>query len=138
MKKFYPEKISTWICGFGILLLFALICFANIFHYNYRMNADIASEALLGQVIWESGQWIPASWYPSTEVRIIGTANLAALFYGVTGNMVLSMGLSCISAVVLLMFGVIFMIHEIEGGGKILLDTYSFFAAGTSGQLQSA
>lgn len=80
----------------GILLFFVLICQANLFHYNYRMNADIASEALLGQVIWNSKQWVPDMWYPSTEVTLIGTANLSALFYGLCGSLKLAMELACV------------------------------------------
>ena len=72
-------KAGIFIGRLGILLFFVLICQANLFHYNYRMNADIASEALLGQAIWNSKQWVPDMWYPSTEVRLIGTANLSAL-----------------------------------------------------------
>lgn len=117
MKKLQRKKIRIWICGLGILLFLALICFTNIFRYNYRMNADIASEALLGQLIWDSGQWIPDSWYPSTEVRIIGTANLSALFYGITENMGLSMGLACVSAVLLIGVSVIFLMRETVWGG---------------------
>lgn len=137
MKKFLSEKIRIWICRLGILLFLTLICLANVFHYNYRMNADIASEALLGQLIWDSRQWIPDSWYPSTEVRIIGTANLSALFYGITENMGLSMGLACVSAVLLIGASVIFLMRETVcvGGGKILLGTNGFSDACTSGQL---
>lgn len=117
MKKFLSGKIRIWICSLGILIFLTLICLANIFHYNFRMNADIASEALLGQLIWDSGQWIPESWYSSTEVRIIGTANLSALFYGITGNLGLSMGLACVSAALLIGYSMIFLMREALGGG---------------------
>lgn len=117
MKKILSEKIRIWICEFGIVLFLTLICLVNVFYYNYRMNADIASEALLGQLIWDNGQWIPDSWYPSTEVRITGTANLSALFYGITENMGLSMGLACVSAVLLIGSSVIFLMRETVGGG---------------------
>lgn len=118
MKKFLSGKIRIWICSLGILIFLTLICLANIFHYNFRMNADIASEALLGQLIWDSGQWIPESWYSSTEVRIIGTANLSALFYGITGNLGLSMGLACVSAALLIGYSMIFLMREALGGVK--------------------
>ena len=111
------EKGKMWICRLGILLFFLLICYVNLFHYTDRMNADIASEAVLGRTIWESRQWIPDSWYPSTEVRVVGTANLSALFYGITGDMGLSMGLSCIGGAVLIIFSMIFMVKA-SGGSK--------------------
>ena len=73
-----------------ILLTFITIGYVNLFRFNYRMNADIASEAVLTRLIWESKEWIPGSWYPSTETKVFSMPNLAALVYGITGNMNLS------------------------------------------------
>ena len=81
----------------GILFvtyLFFIFC-VNIQHFNYKMNSDIGAEAVLGRLIWDSGEIIPASWISSTETRIIATPQMAALFYGMTGDMNLSLGLAC-------------------------------------------
>lgn len=129
------KRISVCVCGFGVLLFLILICYANLFRYNYRMNADIASEALLGQEIWTRKQWVPESWYPSTEVRIIGTANLSALFYGMSGSLQLAMGFACACAVLWIVFNVIYLFAEVEGGGKIPMDIYDFIYAGSPCQL---
>lgn len=40
---------------------------------HYKMKADIAEEAVLAGLICKSGEWIPETWYPSTELRIFGT-----------------------------------------------------------------
>lgn len=87
----------------GILLIMGLILYTNLFHYCYRMNADVASEAVLARYLWESGEWLPESWFPSTEYRILSSANLAALFYGIFQDMALAMGSAC----VVLTFGVL-------------------------------
>lgn len=92
-KKSYG--IWDYLFSGGIALMFVLIAGVNLFHYCYKMNADIASEAVFAQLIWESGEWIPSSWYPSTELRILGTPNLASLFYAITKNMNLAMGIAC-------------------------------------------
>ena len=86
----------------AVLVFILLIFYTNLFHYNYKMNADIGSEAVLGELIWKSKQVLPDTWYPSTEARIISTPNIAALFYGMTGNMILSMGLACCFMTVLI------------------------------------
>ena len=81
----------------GILFvayLFFIFC-VNIQHFNYKMNSDIGAEAVLGRLIWDSGEIIPASWISSTETRMIATPQMAALFYGMTGDMNLSLGLAC-------------------------------------------
>ncbi|MCM1121683.1 MAG: hypothetical protein NC416_03780 [Eubacterium sp.] len=79
----------------ALIVMAGLIAYTNIFHYCFKMNADIAAEASLAQVIWESGQWIPDSWYTSSELRVCTTPNLAALFYGMVHDMALAMGLAC-------------------------------------------
>lgn len=79
----------------GIMLFLFMIITTNIFHFTYRLNADISSEAVLGKEIWDTKQLVPNAWYSSTETRIIGPLNFTALFYGLTHNMLLAMGLAC-------------------------------------------
>lgn len=89
------RKIGEGFLFAAILMVTGLIVYTNLFHYCYKMNADIASEAVLARLIWESGEWFPRSWYPSTEFRILASANLAALFYGIFGDMSFAMGCAC-------------------------------------------
>lgn len=90
----------------GIVCFVLAIFITNLFHYNYKMNADIASEAILGKLIWETGQIIPEGWYGSNEVRILCAPDIAALFYGMTRNMNLSMGIACCLMTVLVLVSV--------------------------------
>lgn len=78
-----------------ILIQLGVIFYINLAHYNYNMNADIASEGLLARLIWESGEWIPSTWYVAEETRVFDVANLAVIFYGFTTNMQLSVALAC-------------------------------------------
>lgn len=58
MYKFeYGEKLLTIILTVGILIFLALIFGVNIFHFNYKINADIVSDVVL-----DSKQLIPDSW----------------------------------------------------------------------------
>lgn len=93
------EKNGIWIDIFlllGIIISFGMIVYTNLFQYSYNMNSDIAAEGLLARVIWESQEWIPKVWYPSTELRIFGTPNLAATIYGYVQSMSLAMGIACV------------------------------------------
>lgn len=92
----------------AVLVFILLIFYTNLFHYNYKMNADIGAEAILGELIWQSKEILPDTWYPSTEARIISTPNIAALFYGMTGNMTLAMGLGCCFMTVLIALAIRF------------------------------
>lgn len=115
MKK--KESIIRIEFTTAALIFFIFIVYTNLFHYNYKMNADIGSEAILGELIWKSGELLPGTWYPSTEVRVISTPNVAALFYGITGNMVLSMGLGCCFMTVLIVMGILFFCRKASMGG---------------------
>lgn len=105
----------------GIVLLLAafigLVGVSNLFHYTYRMNADIGAEAVLARLIWQSKEIIPSSWYASSETRIIATPQLAALFYGLTGNMNLSMGLACTSMMLLIAGMIWYFVKKTPLGG---------------------
>ena len=96
MKGLNKEKISLLVIIVVIAIGFGAIVCANIFHYTYHLNADIASEGVLARLIWESKEWVPRSWYVAAETRVFDTANLAALLYGISRNMVFSMGSSCV------------------------------------------
>lgn len=78
-----------------IIFIGIVFVYVNLIQYKAGLNADIASEGLLAKVIWESKEWIPDEWYASTETRIITPANFASLFYGMTKDICLSMGISC-------------------------------------------
>lgn len=97
MKKYFGLKNHGLVLFIfvGIIVFMTLIFTVNLVHYTYRLNADIGSETVLGKLIWETKQPIPASWYPSSELRLISTPNVAALFYGLTHNAVLAAGLAC-------------------------------------------
>lgn len=96
MKRMDRERIGLLILAILIAIGFGVTLCANLFHYTYNMNADIASEGVLARLIWESKEWVPGSWYVAAEMRVFDMANLAALIYGISGNMIFSAGFSCV------------------------------------------
>lgn len=102
MKAGKKETVRAVILA-GIIFFVGLISCANLFHFNYKMNADIGSDVVLAELIWKSRQIVPDSWYVANEARIICTPNLAAIFFGITHNMILSTGLACTVMTVLIM-----------------------------------
>lgn len=110
MKTKILFKSTTAIIGILITLLFLGFIFCvNIFHFTYNMNSDIGAEAILGREIARTHQLVPESWYPSTETRVINSANLAGLFNLITGHMNLSMGLACFTTSVLIVLSVVWV-----------------------------
>lgn len=112
MKK----RLSAWELIFSIALCIVTACIVvtNVHYFCYKMNADIAAESILAKVVWDSGEWIPKSWYPSTEMRILATPNLAAFFYGMTKSLTLCMGLACICMTVVILICVALLGKRLE------------------------
>lgn len=100
--------IPRILLALGILTFLLLIIITNVFHFNYIMNVDLASDVILAKLIWTSKEIIPSTWYIAAETRIICTPNLAALFYGLTGNMTLATGLACSLMTILILTGIIY------------------------------
>ena len=92
----------------GILLYTILIFIINLTRFHYQLNADIASDVILGELIWNSKQLIPDTWYMSTEARIISNSNISAFFFGITKNMTLAMGLACCLMTLLIVGSVLY------------------------------
>lgn len=105
---FKKENIITGLLLGGIILFLFMIAMTNICHYTYRLDADISSEVVLGREIWDMKQIVPDTWYISSEARIIGPLDFAALFYGLTHNMVLAMGLACCVMTLLITFSMFY------------------------------
>lgn len=101
------EEILTILLSAGALGFLVLIYVTNIFHFNYMINADIASDAVLGKLIWDSKEIVPGTWYIAAETRIICMANVAALFYGLTHDLTLSAGLACCTMTLLILWSVL-------------------------------
>lgn len=108
------EKILNVILIILIIFMGFIFVFVNLMRYKLGLNADIASEGLLAKVIWESKEWIPSEWYFSTEARLISVANCAALFYGMTKNICLSMGLAVIVAGMFVLAGLWYLGKELS------------------------
>ena len=98
------------------LILFLVIIFGyiNLVQYKIGLNADIAAEGLLAREIWESKEWIPSDWYFSSESKLVGVTNLAAIIYGMTQSMCLAMGAGCIVGIVFILWSIYFLCRELE------------------------
>lgn len=102
------EKWMTILLTVGIAVFLLMIVITNIFHFNFRMNSDTAADAIYAKLVWDTKQIIPDRWYIATETQIICTPNLAALFYGLTRNMVLSEGIACCVMTALILLSVLY------------------------------
>ena len=101
-KKASQHKCLAVLLMVCVAAVMGTFIFLNIFRYTAQMDSDIGAEALNARAIWEHQSIVPEEFYPSTETRILNVNLLGALFYGLTGNMNLSMGIACSVMMILL------------------------------------
>lgn len=127
MKKSIGNILTT-VLAIVFIALVILHIDINVSHYCAQMDADIASDTILTQVIYDNGFRTPDTWVGSTEVCVISAPNLAAFIYPLVGkNMNLAMGIAC-SIMMLMLVGVMmlyfkqigFKWHEILAGLIVL------------------
>ena len=63
MNQTKISKAGQILVEAGIVLFLGLIFLTNLLHFNYMMNADLASDAVLARLIWTSKEIIPSTWY---------------------------------------------------------------------------
>lgn len=103
--------------GAVCLLLFlylGIFTYLDLFQYTRHVDSDIAVEALLAREIWEEKDLTPDTWISSTERRVLGTSAVASLFYGASGSMVFSTGISCVIIGGLLLVSIAFTLKRCQ------------------------
>lgn len=114
MSQRKTVKAGEFLLIIGILMFLVLVFWVNVFHFNFKMNADIASDVVLAKLIWTRKEIIPSTWYRANETRVICTPNFAALFYGLTKNMVLSEGMACCLMTLMILVGILYFGKKAE------------------------
>ncbi|SFU87437.1 hypothetical protein [Butyrivibrio sp. INlla21] len=112
---------------------------ADIGHYTARMDADIASETLLGVRIFENGFRQPDTWVVSTHNYVIMAPNLASFIYPIVGkNMNLAMGLAIVILFLLMAWLMYVCLNEVglSHVGVISAMILSFSLMRTSDDIQ--
>lgn|GEM_PF-167762 len=96
------------------VMYFGCFCYLNLSKLVELMDSDTAAEALLAREIWNEKSLTPDNWISSTERRIISPATLGAVFYGITSNMNLSMGLACLLIGGLVLISFLYLLRTIK------------------------
>ena len=112
---------------------------ANLDHYTAKMDADIASETLLGTRIYENGFRQPDTWVVSTHNYVIMAPNLAAFIYPIVEkNMNLAMGIAIVLLFLLMarLMYVYLCNMELSHIGVVCAMILSFSLMRTSGDIQ--
>lgn len=134
------NRVLTIITGIVLLILVGIHVNVNIFHYTSRMDADLASEALITTEIADNSFDTPDTWVSSTGDKLVSAPNIGAVFYKITGNMNLSIGIACSLFMMILIGLMIVYFRQLEFGWyeifTVLIVLFSVF--NVESELQSA
>lgn len=97
-----------------LLVYLGIFAYLNMFKYTQHVDSDIAVDAMLAREIWTEKDLTPDNWIASTERLVLGVPTLSSLFYGMSGSMVFSMGLSCVIVGGLLLLSIAFVLKRCQ------------------------
>ena len=88
------DKWISLLAGFGLLAFLACFAVLNFRYLPQFCDGDIYADMLLSREMWRQKTLFPSNWIFGNQYSVIATPVLAALFYGLTGSMNLSMSLA--------------------------------------------
>lgn len=108
---------------------FALFAFVNFCWMPRFIDGDIYSDMLLAREIWRHKALFPDSWIYGNQYYTVATPVLAALFYGLTGSINLSLALATTLMSVLVLWSIWWMLRPFESRPVLLLSCLLLFVA---------
>lgn len=100
----------------SILILLALLCYLvcfgiiNFAGFERFCTTDMYEDTLIARLIWEEKTLFPVNYLFGNQFYVIATPVLAALFYGITGSMNLSMALATTLMSILIFLALNYMV----------------------------
>ncbi len=110
-RKLSNSLIFISVCVLLVVYI-GIFFYLNMFKYTEHVDSDIAVDAMLAREIWVEKTLTPDNWIASTERLVVGVPALSALFYGASGSMVFSMGISCFIVGIMLLAAIGFTLKK--------------------------
>lgn len=83
----------------------------NVWGFQDFCNSDVYADMQVAQRMWEQKTLFPDGWIFGNQYYVLATPVLAALFYGLTGNMTLAMTAATTTMTVLILWAFLWMIR---------------------------
>lgn len=93
-NKITPKGILFIFMLFVIVVQSAIIIYSNLFELEHHLGFDASSAYLQAVEIWRCKSLVPSTFALTTTLGLDSPTPLAALFYGITGNIFLGFGIA--------------------------------------------
>ena len=112
-----------------LLAFFAVFAFVNFVYLPRFTDGDIYADMLLAREIWRQKTLFPSNWVYGNQYYTVATPVLAALFYGLTGSLNLSMALATTVMSALIVWSFLWMLRPFVRERPLLLASLLLFVA---------
>ena len=99
-------------CMFAFLSVYTLINMRTLAQF---CNSDVYADMQVARRMWEQKTLFPEGWAFGNQFYVVATPVLAALFYGITGNINLAMGLATEMMTILIFLSLGWLLRELSG-----------------------
>ena len=101
-----PVTVALFLLLAGLLIVMARFLWCNVW---LTLNADEASEMVLAKLLADEGSILSKNWYYSTELRVLNTNLIYALFFRLTDDWLSVRVFSTVTMIVFLLAAYFFM-----------------------------
>ncbi len=129
MRKASPlrQSLAPLLC---LAAFFAVFAVTNFVYMPRLIDGDIYADMVLAREIWRQKTLFPGNWIYGNQYYTVATPVVAALFYGLTGSMNLSMSLATSLMSALIVWSFWWMLRPFEPKAALILSALLLFAAG--------
>lgn len=126
-------KKSTYIYSGIIIIFFAVFCVINFCGFESFCDSDMYQDIYVSKLIWNSKSIFPPNWTFSNQYFVLAAPNIAAIIYGITGSMNLSMELATTIYTLFILAAYVYMIKAVTRSKTVILVSLICFMAAVTG-----
>ncbi len=126
-------KKSTYIYTGIIIIFFAVFCVINFCGFERFCDSDMYQDVYVSKLIWNSKSIFPPNWTFSNQYFVLAAPNIAAVVYGITGSINLSMELATTIYTLLILAAFVYMIKAVTSNKTVILVSIICFMAAVTG-----
>lgn len=126
-------KKSIYIYTGIIIIFFAAFCIINFCGFESFCDSDMYQDVYVSKLIWNSKSIFPPNWTFSNQYFVLAAPNIAAIIYGITGSMNLSMELATTIYTLLILAAFVYMIKAVTSNKTVILVSIICFMAAVTG-----
>ena len=93
------------------------------------LTSDMYGDLWVSKLMWEQKTLFPENWVFGNQLYVLATPNLAALFYGLTNNMLIAMGLASTIMVAIFVVAYYWMLKTTFSFTQIIIGLVILFAS---------